>query len=109
MTDIPTVVAPKKRGGFTAEMRAKAAATRAANAEKAMIAAQKTKAVQQSDPLVGITRTACPNACKPGYCVISQEFYCAHPNKGSLHSHQMADRNALGRLDRAIDFIAKQG
>lgn len=108
MTDTTQSPAPK-RGGFTPEMRAKAAATRKANAAKRAAkeaaVAQKPK-VETSGEFAGLTEDACAKACSYMGCAISKKPYCAHPRKGGLQGSDMHDRDAIERFNRAKKVLA---
>lgn len=116
--DTATETTTPKRGGFTPEMRAKAAATRARKAaqRQARAAAKEAKATVErppapasNDEFAGMTKIACCDACGPNGCVVSGRNVCAHPNKGGLQAAQMRDKSALARLQRAKEYLAKTG
>jgi hypothetical protein len=97
MTEQPKRKAPV----WTPEMRAKAAATRAA---KKLL---KTAKPAPSAEFSGLTEVNCCDACySSGVCVISGKNVCAHPNKGGLQPRQMSDGQALARFARARDMLA---
>jgi len=50
----------------------------------------------------GMTETSCCDDCNLDGCVISGQFYCAHPRKGGLHAPQMQDPDALKRYRMAL-------
>lgn len=109
MTDTNDHITKSKRGGFTPEQRAKAAATRAANRAKATA---KAKPAEKPSEFAGLTKFNCADACGPEKCVVNGRTdapYCAHPNKGKLQNIDMQNRDAMARLARAKDFIARQG
>jgi hypothetical protein len=53
----------------------------------------------------GMTETNCCDDCNKDGCVISGQFYCAHPRKGGLHAPQMQDPEALKRYRTAIAIL----
>jgi hypothetical protein len=50
----------------------------------------------------GMTEANCCDDCNKDGCVISGQFYCAHPRKGGLHAPQMQDHEALKRYRMAL-------
>lgn len=94
---------PKKRGGFTPEMRAKAAATRAANKAKK---AAKPAPAKPATEFAGLSHVNCCEGCTPTQCVISGIGVCAHPLKGGLQAAQMQDSKTLARFNRAKETLA---
>ena len=53
----------------------------------------------------GLTETnCCDDGTKDG-CVISGQFYCAHPRKGGLHSAQQQDPEALKRYRTSLAIL----
>jgi hypothetical protein len=53
----------------------------------------------------GMTVTNCCDECNKDGCVISGQFYCAHPRKGGLHAAQMNDPEALKRYRTALAIL----
>lgn len=102
MTDQTQAAPAPKRGGFTPESLAKAAATRAANAAKRKAKPLSKKFVNE---FAGMTKLACADGCNVDRCVVSGVGYCAHPLKGGLQAKQMHDTKALARLARAKDHL----
>lgn len=105
-----TQTATPKRGGFTPEMRAKAAATRAANKAKREASAAKpvvakAAATPKTAEFDGLTVANCCDNCAPTRCVISGIGVCMHPHKGGLHAPQMRDTKTLARYNRAKAFL----
>jgi hypothetical protein len=52
-----------------------------------------------------LTETNCCDDCNVDGCVISGQFYCAHPRKGGLHAPQQQDPEALKRYRSAIAIL----
>jgi hypothetical protein len=53
----------------------------------------------------GMTEANCCDGCNKDGCVISGQFYCAHPRKGGLHAPQMQDPEALKRYRTALAIL----
>lgn len=98
--------APKKRGGFSDEARAKAMATRAANrAAKQQKAPPPAPQQNKSAEFAGLSKVNCCDGCEPTRCVISGIGVCAHPYKCGLQASQLSDRKALTRFNRAKELL----
>lgn len=67
--------------------------------------AVKPAAEKSSAPFPGLTRTLCADACNAKGCAVSGAIYCGHPCKGGLQGKEMADPEALKRLNLARDQI----
>src|SRR5712672_788948 len=98
MTDTPTE-APKKKQ--PAKKKAKKRAFPRARIEEKTVPKVPTQ-------FAGLTTTECCDGCNKDGCVISGEFYCAHPMKGGLHSAEMQKPEALKRLQKAKSALRDQ-
>lgn len=106
MTD--TAINEKRRDPFTPEARAKAAATRKANAlaRKAGTDAKPPKA--GSTQLAGLTPTDCPAACNATACVFTDKPYCGHPYKGGPQAADISRPEVLSRQSEAKRILGKR-
>jgi hypothetical protein len=57
--------------------------------------------------LSGMSETNCCDACTKDGCVISGQFYCAHPRKGGLHATELQDNEAMKRHRSAIAILER--
>lgn len=115
-TTVPNWHKPR-RGTFTAESLAKAAATRARNkaAKAAKMEAKMTEPPSpretwinpRSSEFEGLTAKDCAKGCGPDGCVISGRDYCAHPMKGALQAIDLQNRAAIERIERARKHIGR--
>lgn len=53
----------------------------------------------------GLTATECCDNCSPKGCVISGNWYCAHPMKSGLQAADKGDHVKLKRFKRAKEFL----
>jgi hypothetical protein len=96
MTDTAPTEAPKK----PAKKAKKKRAFPRARIEQA--------AVKAPSQFAGISANECCDGCNKDGCVISGDFYCAHPMKGGLQAEQMNDPAALKRFARAKAALKNQ-
>jgi hypothetical protein len=53
----------------------------------------------------GMTRLACPAACKADRCVITETACCAHPCMGGLQAALRSDPGAVTRFTEACKHV----
>jgi hypothetical protein len=58
-------------------------------------------AAPERDEFDGMSLTACCTGCNVGRCTITNEPYCGHPAKGSLHPSSLRDPVVIERHARA--------
>ena len=55
--------------------------------------------------LAGITNYACPAACNPEHCVISDRGFCFHPKKGGMPKSFENDPNVVTAYAAACHIL----
>lgn len=67
-----------------------------------------TAAKPKAPPLFArLTANDCCGGCKAEACVISGKPYCAHPFKGGLQGRDMANDEAVKRMEWAKKMLGK--